>query len=264
MPYTTIGARFDGTDDYLNRASAFVGAAVGKQGMLSVWFRMLADDGVASVLFASTAPIAGTVLLQRTAANQLRLILFNADGVTAAFDVTNTTGTYTADGLWHNYLASWNANTTTIQVRIDGVSTSLTDNVARNNTNIDYVATTWRIAANTALTVFVNVDLDQLYFNQATNLDLATASNLAKFWTNEGNPSGKPVDLGATGANPTGSQPLVYLRGPGDTIATNLGSGGNFTVTGGGLTNSAAPQPSDSSPLAWKIKANQVQCLVAQ
>lgn len=44
--------------------------------------------------------------------------------------------------------------------------------------------------------------------------------------------AGDPVDLGATGTGPDGSQPAVFLKGSGTGFTVNSGSGGNFTKSG--------------------------------
>lgn len=59
--------------------------------------------------------------------------------------------------------------------------------------------------------------------------------------------TGKPVNLGADGSTPTGTAPAIFLRrapaAAASTFATNLGTGGNFAITGT-LTN-APTSPSD-------------------
>lgn len=57
-------------------------------------------------------------------------------------------------------------------------------------------------------------------------LDITVEANRRKFI----DALGKPVDLGADGSTPTGSQPEIFA--PDGNIGTNLGSGGNATVTG--------------------------------
>lgn len=54
---------------------------------------------------------------------------------------------------------------------------------------------------------------------------------------------GKPVDLGAAGATPTGTAPAVFFSGNAASFGTNKGTGGAFTTTGA-LTN-ASTSPSD-------------------
>lgn len=54
---------------------------------------------------------------------------------------------------------------------------------------------------------------------------------IAKFFS-----AGKPVDLGSDGSTPTGTAPAIFLRrapsAAASTFATNLGTGGDFDITG--------------------------------
>lgn len=63
-------------------------------------------------------------------------------------------------------------------------------------------------------------------------IDFSVEANRRKFIS----AGGKPVDLGATGATPTGNQPIIYLSArAGDSAAdflTNRGTGGDFTASG--------------------------------
>ncbi len=69
-------------------------------------------------------------------------------------------------------------------------------------------------------------------------LDITTAPNIAKFIS-----GGKPVDLGADGSTPTGTAPPIFLRrapsAAASTFATNLGTGGTFSIGSGTTTTGA-------------------------
>ena len=89
----------------------------------------------------------------------------------------------------------------------------------------------------------LNGCLAELYFNQAEYLDLDVTANRRKFNT----ASLKPTSLGADGSLPTGTAPILYHRvadgAAASTFATNLGTGGNFTITG--TLDLASSCPSD-------------------
>jgi len=74
-------------------------------------------------------------------------------------------------------------------------------------------------------------------------LDWSVVGNRRKFM----DAGGKPVDLGSDGSSPTGTAPAIFLSIPhGGTpanFATNLGTGGNFSVTG--ALTLAPSSPSD-------------------
>ena len=67
------------------------------------------------------------------------------------------------------------------------------------------------------------------------------ASTIGKFI----NGLGKPVSLGANGQIPTGAPPAIYLSlavgNPASDFATNLGTGGDFTITGALTTAPSSP-----------------------
>jgi hypothetical protein len=80
-------------------------------------------------------------------------------------------------------------------------------------------------AENTAGTNRWNGCLSEVFFH-TSYLDITVEANRRKFRTS----GGKPASLGADGSTPLGVQPLLYA--PSGNPGTNLGSGGNFTVTG--------------------------------
>lgn len=78
-------------------------------------------------------------------------------------------------------------------------------------------------------------EIAEFWFSTASQIDFSDANNRAKFARN-----GRPAYLGTDGSKPTGSQPLIYMKGAASAWATNYGSGGNFTVNGA-LANAATP-----------------------
>ncbi len=81
-------------------------------------------------------------------------------------------------------------------------------------------------------------DLSEFYFAPGQFLDLTVTANRRKFIS----ASGKPVDLGSSGALPTGTAPAIFFSGNAAAFSTNQGTGGAFTLTGS-LTN-ASTSPS--------------------
>ena len=60
-------------------------------------------------------------------------------------------------------------------------------------------------------------------------VDLSTVEGRGKFIGGDG----RPKNLGDDGSNPTGTQPLIYMRfDPHESHGTNLGSLGNFSNSG--------------------------------
>jgi hypothetical protein len=107
------------------------------------------------------------------------------------------------------------------------------------NSDIDYSQSTMLIGASQSIGTKFYGALSELYINLHETLDLSDPTNLQKFRGT----GGAPMSLGATGTNPTGTQPEFYL-GDDNTFAnwgTNNGSKGNFTVPAGALTSVTGP-----------------------
>jgi hypothetical protein len=107
--------------------------------------------------------------------------------------------------------------------------------------NTPQTADDWYIGANWTGSAgqFLNADIAEVFIHN-TSINPTVEANRRKFIT----AAKKPVFLGANGSLPLGVQPLIYLSGPASTFHINKGSGGNFTVNGGGLAD-AATSPSD-------------------
>ena len=146
-----------------------------------------------------------------------------------------------ADSAWHHIAVSWDlnhaANSKLIQVYLDGspmtVGTIIDTNAAFQ---ADYSvnSTTSYFEGDNNAQLFGNVA--ETYFNAAVKIDLSIPSNLQKFRS----AGGHPVFLGTDGHIPTGTSPIVYLKGKSATRTTNAGTGGNFTLTGS-LTDVTPP-----------------------
>lgn len=224
---------FDGTNDYMLRGANLTGIANGKKGIVSFWMKLGGGDGALQCVWETN----GTFFeIQRTAGNTIVVQGYNVAGAVRQLILTSTTGYVAASG-WFHVLASWDLSITTGHLYINNTNDLAGGSTLINN-DLGYSQANHAIGATVAAASKLNADLAEFYFNMAEYLDLSVAGNRAKFIS-----GGKPVDLGATGALPTGTQPIVYVKGPAAAFATNLGSGGNFTVTGT-LTN-AATSPSD-------------------
>ena len=71
-------------------------------------------------------------------------------------------------------------------------------------------------------------DLAYIWFDNSSAMDISIEANRRKFI----DANGCPVNLGASGQTPTGSQPILYLNGDSTEFYINKGSGGNFTESG--------------------------------
>jgi hypothetical protein len=156
-----------------------------------------------------------------------------------------TTPTYAVDpAAVHHLMSSWDLNTGAGHLYIDGASPALDTNI-NTNASIDWggVKEVTLGAQETPYANKWNGSIGELYFHDAY-IDLSVAANREKFYNST---TGKPANLGPDGSTPLLVQPRLYVRGPAGTLATNLGSGGSFTLTGalGDGACLAAHQPPD-------------------
>lgn len=224
MSSDPYAVKFDGTNDYMTRGAGLTGAADSKKGIISFWFRRDVDTGAAEQILNGTTTVGGA------------LDIFNCEINPDAVRIVCTglsisSSTIPTSQKWRHFVASWDLATAGARhIYVDGVSditvTTFTD------TTIDYTGGDWSVGGGPNGTERFNGCLSQLYFQPGEYLDLSDAGNLAKFIST----TQRPVDLGATGTNPTGNQPLILLEtvssDAATVFATNKGSGGNFAITG--------------------------------
>ena len=238
VPVCPEGVTFDGTNDWLTRGGALSGISDGSQGAASFWIRFSGSTGTAYRWFTSNttnvrfrSPTTGEVIFRVSA------------GGGSFLNVTSTIQ-IVPDTFWHHVLLSWDTNFTAgnklYHLVIDDVvdTPSVTD--ANPAFNVDYTTPTDWIVGAGDVSGLDKLNGDQADFWFTTEyLDFSVEAERRKFITASG---GAVADLGASGGLPTGTAAKVYLRGPATNFATNLGSGGNFTVTGT-LTDSADDPP---------------------
>ncbi len=145
---------------------------------------------------------------------------------------------------WHHLLGSTDLTSQHSKVYVDGVDVSHLNPTGSGGT-IATNGLAFLVADDGLGDPFTGYMADawiapgQYLLDGSGNLPPAT---LAKFIS-----GGKPVNLGATGATPTGSAPAIFLRrapsAAASTFGTNLGTGGAFIIVGS-LTN-APSSPSD-------------------
>ncbi len=217
--YSTV---FDGTNDFMVKSGGLTGITDSQKGLLSFWLKMGAGtDGDTEKILYNVGPFAVT----RANDDQIRIDAQNSSGVTV-LDIRSTNlGLVEVASGWVHVLASWDLSTAGRRyIYLNGVSfmNEVTFTVGET---IDYNnGNDLRFGTQSAGVLMLNGLVSEVYW---TNEWLAGTTALAAF-----NNSGHPKNLGANGSTPTGTQPLIYLHNPFSSFQTNLGSGGNFTVTG--------------------------------
>ena len=235
-------ADFDGTNDYMTRGAGLTGAADSKTGILSLWIRKDGGDGAAQRVLSSATTAAGATERAAVgwAADNTFVIEFYDNAGAVAVNMA-TTSTFTASATWFHILASWNstAGSQVTHLYVNDVSDKASESFGANN--IKYATGDWGIGARPDGAGKLNSCLSEFYFAPGQFLDFSTESNRRKFIT----AVLKPAYLGADGSLPTGTAPIAYQRisagAAVTTFATNLGGGGDFTITGTLTAGSTSP-----------------------
>jgi hypothetical protein len=235
--YTANGVHFDGTNDSMTIAS-LSGIADGKKGIVSFWFKMTGGDGNFQILWETDDQTAFTV--QRF--NNGKWLVNGADSGNATTLSILSSTTYTSSmSDWAHFAASWDgaAGSPYAYMFVDGVDVSSSVTIPSGN-DIDYneAGGDWHFGNRVGGSLKVDMDIAEFYFNTAEALDISNATNLQKFRS----AGGAPVSLGSDGSTPTGTAPIVYLKGPAASWPTNAGTGCNFTASGT-ITDSADNPP---------------------
>jgi hypothetical protein len=223
-------AEFNGSDQYLSKASALTGAVDGKVFSFAV---ALKPDTVSGTHYLLNLSAAGQRFAIFQTNDKVRIVGINSGGTTI-FDAVTTSTTLTT---------GWKMLLIGINLANAGDRYIYSSNIAQTVTWTTYTDDSIEFSAGTALTVgatpspssFFDGRIGFLWFN-TEYIDFSQEANRLKFFDAFNN----PVDLGEDGSTPTGSQPLIYMN-EGFHLGTNLGSGGNFTPqntpTDGGYVN---------------------------
>lgn len=224
--FSAPAVTFDGSNDYLSKASGPTGLADGTLGLFSVWVKIASNP--ASTHWIINGGQSGRFQIQILTTGQLQVL---GQRSTGAICLSLRTTTDICDGAWHHVLAAWDLSAdANCLVYVDGADDTTLS--TRTNNPIDYATGDMTIGTPT---VFLAADVAELYFTTEW-LDLTSSANREKFAKN-----GRPVKLATDGSLPTGTAPLIYLRGPASNWGTNSGSGGDFTVTGAFTDASTKP-----------------------
>ncbi len=232
---------FDGTDDYLTIIDGTLGSTEGDAFTWSFWIDFNSDgDGVLQDI---TANGDNNLLIRRAADNKWDIFLQDDASATQAL-VAESTNTFTSsDGLMHVMLA-FDGVTPAVQFYINDTVETLVPSKGPTAADLDITTGTLTIGRNTNNAAnYLHADIGQFYMAEEY-IDISVEANRRKFI----DASGNPVDLtdpnessGFKGTLPTGNRPIIYLNKATTLWQENLGSGGNFTVNGGGLSDGTPP-----------------------
>lgn len=184
--------------------------------LMSIWF--LRPTGAAS--FQIMAANGGGFLWDLTPNIAVGSLFSRLDNTNSdVYDSTNSFGVTVADS-WVHALYAYNRST---GARMRYINDTDKSSDTSGPTGFDLKLTA--AALQLPPTGDTTTGFSQVYIS-TDFLDITVEANRRKFI----DALGKPVDLGADGSLPTGTQPEIFA--PDGNIGTNLGSGGDGTVTG--------------------------------
>lgn len=222
------GGQFDGSNDYLTRG-ALTGAANGNAGTLVYTIETTTVGGSFAVVWSRTNNAGVQSLLVSGGDITLSLRDASSAGIVA---VQHTPSASLLDGTPHTVHWSWDTAAQRLELAIDGAAQSLGTPTWSSTNAVGYAAATgWRVGASNTGSDKLLGCLGDVFFDTAAETRAGTSDGRAAF--HDGT---RAVFLGADGSLPTGSQPIVCLSRQGsdapDDLATNRGTGGDFTVVG--------------------------------
>lgn len=227
---------FDPTTDYMSRSSA-LSASNSRVATISFWFRpnsgsqvnplFMENGGAFSAFYCIFSAANGGWVFEAYDASNIGIFFWSSSLSTVTF------------GAWNHVLISWDIAANLYQIYVNDVNRFFSGSTTANFPVEWANGITWKIGiCSTALN-----SLAGMYLNTEVRLDLSTTANRRKF--NDG--TGRPVYLGRNGEIPTGSKPTVYLnieRGePVANFGVNLGTGGNYSLTGTPVVAATSPSP---------------------
>lgn len=199
---------FDGTGDYLERASEFTaGNADGTKGIVA-WDMQLDDwaSGVDQIIYQSEN---GRVIIKIASDGKFTVLLQNA---TPTLQVSLTAGTALTGSGRHVGMASWDTTVSNSgRMWIDNIEDLGTDSTVYNSVAVDYTDPGYYVGASASDTLHLGGVFRMLYLNVAEYLDLGLDPNRRKLFRPPHHPC-QTVDRGSDGSAVTGTKPLVYLN----------------------------------------------------
>lgn len=229
--YSPPATDFNGSDN-LNRGAGLTGVADGKVGTVSFWIKYQVNSEVVTPIFVGNYPVGGNpeegVTIYRGAQTRIFIDGYNSAGTVILRRKTISGGSFefTIANGWQHYMASWDLAAGICHVYINGIDAEDSESAITTNENIDLTQSDWAFGSYQDGTQRTDACVSQFYLNLAEYMDLSDFSTRQKLY-NSG-----AVDYGADGSNPTGTAPIVFFNNPFGTFQNNLGTGGNFTVTG--------------------------------
>jgi len=224
-----------GANDYLTRGAAITGATDSKLGLLSFWIKMGATTDNNDYNIMSSGPDIGGHIsfgISRSGGlgNAIRILGRNTIG-DIRVDLRSLSGTVAEASGWVHVLCSWDTSNSANKYLYINNTASLSVGDFITDAIVDFSEPSqWYFPAGNGGGGPLKGSICEFYFTTpASFFDISNSANRAKFIS-----GGKPVNLGADGSTPTGTQPLIYFHNDYTSFGTQQGSGGNFSLHAGG------------------------------
>ncbi len=233
-PFSVLAVEYDGTNDRLKHLGPMAGATDSKQGTFSCWIKANAGmDGSLRRFFtiSTTAGNWRVIVLKGGATETFTFHAKNSAG-TQLLQCTTTATRSSANG-WYHIMFAYDLNVPKAIAVVDGAIGTNNQILVAGTVQLARSTDDWWAGAEEGTTKLDGC-LTQVYFHDVF-VDLATLAGREKFIKD-----GKPVDLGANGELPTGTQPIVFLK---KGNLENAGTGADYVLTGS--TPACATSPSD-------------------
>jgi hypothetical protein len=212
------------TTNYMKRGANLTGVSDSKKGTVSLWINFKSDTTSDSVWQCNEYASRGITLMRDS--SKVRLLGANA-ATTVILNVSSVQNYKSTNG-WVHFALSWDLSSAgSFKGYTNGVAGFSVPATYVNDT-IDYTLGEFTFGGDGQGFNRLDAELSEVWIKFGVNLDWSNAAVMAKF---RDNATGKPVSLGVDGSLP-GYTPDVYLHNPYNTFQNNVGTGGNFTVTG--------------------------------
>jgi len=227
VTYVPSAAKFDG--DYFVHTGDFTGIVDTNVFTIAFWFKLndAAQDGTMRRMAefgGISAGVAGVMRVNIDAANKVAVSAQNVAGTTVVNNKSSTS--YVASTNWHFLYASTDLSAEANNyLYVDGVNERNTTTFVEGST-IDFAnaGNFGFMARGTDGNGITKASISEVWFD---TIFLPPSQNIPLFLDN-----GHPADIGPTGNLITGTTPILYLKNGFATFQNNLGTGGNYTVTG--------------------------------
>jgi hypothetical protein len=228
-PGLVMGVDFDGTNDYLTRASDFTGNADGKTFTFSAWV-WLSASGVTYTLYSMSAAIGGVI--QTNNSGQFEIVLRNSSGT----NILAVTCPLPPILTWSHILVSVDlVNASNRSIYINDIAQTPSWDIYTNG-NIKFTQTSHNVGISSSSSNLMRGRLAHVYLDY-TYRDMSVVSNRRLFITADRKPASDQESL----------NPIMYLKLQGATTAnTNSGTGGNFALQGVVADSSLSPSQNNT------------------